>query len=174
MLATHLDAETRYTKLRIETLKAATVLIGTEISPTLKATEINPVALMASREWTTSSLRIKNWNWTEGYSSFKFQHPKRFEMALWDSNRLIGLSLGRPTYHGKSLRMDFIEASPPDLGDRPPIFEAMELAYRIYGRLINAKQLRIMNPANDKVRSYYETFGYQYVSKGDYLFMEII
>ncbi len=94
-------------------------------------------------------------------------------MAVWETNKLIGLSLGRPTYYGTALRLDFVEASPPDLGDRPAIIEFVLLGYDIYAKLINAKQIRIMNPINKTVLSYYEKFGYEYVAKGDYLFRSI-
>jgi hypothetical protein len=95
-------------------------------------------------------------------------------MALWESKRLIGLSMGRPTYQGTALRLDVVEASPTDLGDRPAIFEAVLLGYGIYARLINAKQIRIMNPVNERVKTYYEKYNYKYVAKGDYLVKEII
>ena len=94
-------------------------------------------------------------------------------MALWDTHQLIGLSLGRPTYQGTALRLDFVEASPLDLGDRPAIIEFVLLGYDIYARLINAKQIRIMNPINKRVLAYYKKFGYDYVSRGDYLFRSI-
>jgi len=94
-------------------------------------------------------------------------------MALWDAGKLIGLSMGRPTYQGTALRLDVVEAAPSDLGDRPSIFETVLLAYGIYARLINAKQIRIMNPVNDRVRTYYESYNYKYVADGDYLFKEI-
>lgn len=81
--------------------------------------------------------------------------------------------MGRPTFYGSAMRLDIIEASPSDTGDRPSIFESVLVAYGIYARLINAKQIRIMNPVNDEVKSYYESFGYVYRFKGDYLFKDV-
>ncbi|MGI9278898.1 MAG: hypothetical protein ACR2PX_04610 [Endozoicomonas sp.] len=81
--------------------------------------------------------------------------------------------MGRPTYFGTALRLDVVEASPVDLGKRPGIFGAVLLGYNVYARLLNAKQVRIMNPINEQVKAYYESFGYQYVTEGDYLFMEL-
>jgi len=174
MLATHFDAERRYSIIRKEALKAATEILMSGEGPRIIMTEISANALNASKEWSTSKTRIKNWDWVEGYSVFKFRYPKRFEMALWESEKLIGLSMGRPTYQGTALRLDVVEASPTDLGDRPAIFDSVLLGYGIYARLINAKQIRIMNPVNEQVKSYYEKYSYKYVSKGDYLFKEII
>ena len=173
MLATHLDAETRYSKLRKEALNIASEILNKGENGNVRVTEINSQALNASKEWNDSKVRIKDWNWIEGYSAFKFRYPKRFEMALWESSRLIGLSMGRPTYQGEALRLDVVEASPSDLGDRPSIFETVLLGYGIYARLINAKQIRIMNPVNEQVKSYYEKFSYKYVAAGDYLYKEI-
>ena len=118
MLATHYDAEIRYSKIRREALKAASETLKSGKGPNIRLTEINAGALTASKEWNSSRTRIKNWNWIEGYAVFKCRYPKRFEMALWESKKLIGLSMGRPTYQGTALRLDVVEASPSDLGDR--------------------------------------------------------
>lgn len=172
MLKTHLDAESRYCQLRREALEITSETLRDDHS-NVRATEIGSDALSASRAWGASTTRIKNWDWVEGYSIFRFRYPKRFEMALWESSRLIGLSMGRPTYQGSALRLDYVEASPIDLGERPAIMEAVLLGYAIYARLINAKSIRIMHPVNERVRSYYEKQKYEYVAKGDYLFKEI-
>jgi hypothetical protein len=169
MLATHFDAEKRYSELRKQALSATMSVLDNKIT----LSEINSNALSATRLWNKSQIRIKDWDWFEGYSCFKFRYPKRFEMALWHSNKLIGITMGRPTFYGSAMRLDIIEASPSDLGDRPSIFESVLVAYGIYARLINAKQIRIMNPVNDAVKSYYESFGYKYIVKGDYLFKDI-
>lgn len=73
-----------------------------------------------------------------------------------------------------SLRLDFVEAWPRDLGDRPNVFNEVLVAYAVYARMINAKKIRIMHFINDDVKTYYETFGYCYVAKQDYLFREVL
>ncbi len=173
MLATHLDAEQHYSKIRREALNAASEILMSGSGPNIRLTEINTNALNSSKDWNSSKTRIKNWDWVEGYSIFKFRYPKRFEMALWEAKSLIGLSMGRPTYQGTALRLDVVEASPSDLNDRPAIFEAVLLGYGIYARLINAKQIRIMNPVNERVKSYYEEYNYKYIAKGDYMVKDI-
>ncbi len=82
--------------------------------------------------------------------------------------------MGRPTYNGSALRLDFVEARPRDLGDRPSVFDEVLIAYGIYARMLNAKQMRIMHPVSDDVKTYYETFGYKYVAKQDYLYREVL
>jgi len=86
---------------------------------------------------------------------------------------LICISLGRPTYSGCFLRLDVVEARPKDLGDRPNVFDEILLAYGVYARMIGATGIRIMNPVNEEVRAYYETFGYTYASKSYHLFREV-
>ena len=139
----------------------------------LKFRTITADALNATKLWDKSTARRVDWEWIEGYSSFRFRYPKRFEAALWQNNSLITLSMGRPTYLGGALRLDFIEARPRELGDRPSVFNEVLIAYGIYARMINAKQIRIMNPINDDIKAYYETFGYTYVAKQNYLYREV-
>lgn len=169
MLATHLEAERRYGELRTLALREAQSRV-----PGINFQTITPDALSASRSWDHASSRKVDWDWTEGYAAFRFRYPKRFELAMWQQQKLIALSMGRPTYYGNSLRLDFIEASPRELGERPPVFRGVLLAYGVYARLINAREIRITSPINDEVRAFYESYGYQYVAKHDYLYREVI
>ena len=173
MLATHLDAEQRYSKLRTAALQTAQRTINNS-GRSVRLTPIDSAALSASKGWDQSKSRKVDWDWFEGYSAFKFRYPKRFEVALWQTSKLIGLSMGRPTYHGTALRLDVVEGSPPDLGERPTVFDMILVACGIYARMINASEIRIMNPINDQVRAYYERYGYQYVAKKDYLYREVL
>lgn len=83
-------------------------------------------------------------------------------------------SIGRPTYNATGLRLDVVEASPRDLGERPKVFDKIILAYEIYARLLNVNHIRIVNPVNDAVKTFYERFGYNYVSRGDYLTKDVL
>lgn len=67
-----------------------------------------------------------------------------------------------------------VEASPKDLGERPKVFDKIILAYEIYARMLNANHIRIMSPVNDTVKAFYESFGYSYVQKGDYLTKDVL
>ena len=174
MKVMHADAEARYELIRTEALKATQELLEAE-GISIKVTGISPTALTHSMLWSKSIHRKVDWNWFEAYGEFKFQNPKRFEIALWYKAQLISLSMGKPTYAGTALRLDFIEASPRDLTpDRPDVFEATAYGYFIYAQMLGAKQIRIMHPINEKVRNYYESFGYTYVKGGDYLYLEVI
>jgi len=54
------------------------------------------------------------------------------------------------------------------------VFDEVLVAYGIYARMINARQIRIMHPISDEVKAYYATFGYEYIAKQDYLFREVL
>lgn len=172
MLATHKDAEERYTIIRKAVLDELNREFHSSNQNSIKAKLIDSAALAQSERWNLSSKRKVDWAWGEGYSTFKFRHPKRFEMALWHNNLLVSLSLGRPTYQGTKLRLDFIEGN-PDKPSSVKVFEPTFLAMVGYAQALGAKELRIMNPINGDVKRYYERFGFAYISKGDYLFFRL-
>lgn len=172
MQNTHKNAEERYTILRKAVLDELNKDFYSSNRRNLKAKLIDPFALVQSERWNLSSKRKVDWDWVRGYSSFKFRHPKRFEMALWHNNILASLSLGRPTYQGTKLRLDFIEGNPDKPGD-VKVFEPTFLAMVGYAQVLGASELRVMNPINGEVRNYYERFGFAYVSKDDYLFIKL-
>lgn len=174
MEAKHIPVEQRYSKLRKIAIDTAQRTIQEAGKEHILFTTINNDALNESKKWEESVKRRVGWNWIEGYSVFKLQYPKRFEIAVWYKQKLAALSMGKPCYHGTSLRLEFVEASPRDLGERPAVFELILLAYGIYARFINATQIRIMNPINHEVREYYESFGYKYVAQHDYLYKDIL
>ena len=74
---------------------------------------------------------------------------------------------------GKDGSRSCILLSPQKQISRPDPLFRVHVPYGIYARLINASQIRIMNPINEKVKSYYESFGYTYAPKGDFLFRNI-
>lgn len=123
--------------------------------------------------WSTGGRKV-DWNWKDDIKHLQYRYPKHFEVALWQGAGLIALSFGRPTYQGTALRLDVIEARPPELGERPAVFGHIAIAYEIYAGLINAREIRIMKPINAQVRSYYESFGYQYVTRQNYLYREVL
>ncbi|QFT57135.1 hypothetical protein [Microbulbifer sp. THAF38] len=171
MLATHKDAEERYTKLRLAVLDEINKDLHSSL-PNLRAALIDQSALLESKRWESSPKRRVEWDWTEGYNAFRYRHPKRFEMALWNNRQLASLSLGRPTYQGTKLRLDFIEGNPGNAKDIR-VFEYTFLAMAGYAEVLGAKELRVMNPINASVRQYYERFGLVYVPKSDYLFVRL-
>jgi hypothetical protein len=151
MLATHQDAERRYSDLRRVALDAAQA----GAPKGLRYDTVTPSALSAAKQWMSASQRQVDWDWR-------------------DPVGLAALSMGRPTYQGSHLRLDFLEARPKELGAREPILADVLVAYSIYARMLSADEIRIMHPINERVRLHYQAFGYVYVAKQDYLFKQVI
>ena len=81
-----------------------------------------------------------------------------------EKHKLAGLSLGRPTYAGTGLRLDYIEKAPvTDIR----LVETMLVALTAYGVLLGANHLKIMHPVNTTVRDYYVSFGFTYIRGQD-------
>ncbi|EGR1737541.1 hypothetical protein WKI44_23000 [Vibrio alginolyticus] len=172
MKSTHLDAEQRYSQVRMNTIKAAQVKLNkTSEYKDIELKCIDGKALKLARWWSNSTKRKVDWDWIEGYAAFKFRYPKRFELAIWSKGELLSLSLGRPTYYGNSMRLDFIEANPDISGTR--VFPATLFTMITYAELLGATEVRVMKPINDDVKKYYQSFGLTYVVKGDYLYMRL-
>jgi len=169
MLATHKDAEKRYTEIRKTALKAISSQVPSGLS--LKFNLIDEVAINSSKKWALSSERLVDWNWAEGYKTFKFRYPKRFELALWHKNTLVSLTLGRPTYAGASLRLDVIEGSPEDREIK--VFPAVIAAMAVYASTLGVNEIRVMNPINQSVKEYYANEGFTYVANGNYLYKKL-
>ncbi|MBE4350491.1 hypothetical protein HJ059_23910 [Vibrio parahaemolyticus] len=172
MKSTHLDVEQRYSQVRMNTIKAAQVKLNkTSEYKDIELKCIDGKALKLARWWSNSTKRKVDWDWIEGYAAFKFRYPKRFELAIWLKGELLSLSLGRPTYYGSSMRLDFIEANPDISGTR--VFPATLFTMITYAELLGATEVRVMKPINDDVKKYYQSFGLTYVVKGDYLYMRL-
>ena len=169
-LPSRLDVEQRYKKIRMVALEVA----QNSIDDHFKLTKITSEAINATKLWDKSTLRQYDWDWQKNYSHYLARYPKRFEVALWEKNNLIAISLGRPTYNATGLRLDVVEAMPRDLGERSSVFDKIILSYEIYARMLNANHIRIMNPVNNTVKALYETYGYRYVQKGDYLSKRVL
>lgn len=155
------ELERHYSKLRVDSLKSANRVLDDQ-SIRLKLVDNSTYA--AFRQWDKQPERAKDWDWPSALRDWKIKFPKRFEAAAWQGNKLVGLSLGRPTYAGTGLRLDYIEKAPvTDIR----LVETMLVALTVYGTLLGANHLKIMHPVNTVVRDYYVSFGFTYISGQD-------
>lgn len=122
----------------------------------LKLEKITQKAIVSSRLWSDYEDRKVDWEW-DFSSRYCIRHPKAFDLSVWHGNTLLSLTLGRPTYKGASMRMDFIERLPSQCLFSGDLFAVSLLAYVTYARLIGAEYLRIINPMNDKLIRYYQS-----------------
>jgi len=157
MQLSHFKTIQRYDESR----KQARELAKKGLPRHLKRLTLAPVdnfALIAFRAIDKEAHRTVDWDWNFAPKYCK-RYPKAFDLSVWNGNSLCSLSLGRPTYKGTEMRLDFIEKftnNPVFSGD---MFGISLLAYEAYGKIIGARQLRIMNPENEKLIKYYSSYG---------------
>lgn len=119
---------------------------------------IDHKALVAAKAWESMGERSVTWDWSFS-SRYKILWPKAFDMSVWFGNTLCSLTLGRPTYKGTDMRLDFIERCPRNCPHAGEMFRVSLLAYETYGTLIGARKIRIMQPMNERLTKYYMSHG---------------
>lgn len=126
------------------------------------------------RRWENTGVRRVAWDWETVQYKYR-THPKRFELTIWHRDlTLCGASIGRPTFSGGKLRLDYLESSPLGTKLDGLITDITIATYAVYARAIGAIQLRIMNPVNMDVRDHYLSKpGFSYNRNGDYCFRNL-
>ena len=163
MLATHLDAETRYREYRKEVRSHVKAALPWEDADSITLEDIDQKALAQSRLWNFMPERKVDFDWEVDCTIYKKRYPKRFELAIWYNHNLESLALGRPSFNGTRVRLELIERVAVNSVLKGKAFAITELALVAYAELLGAEEVRIMQPINEKVRNYYIQNGYQYV-----------
>ncbi|HEY8941537.1 MAG TPA: hypothetical protein VIM59_15160 [Cellvibrio sp.] len=176
MQQSHAITIQKYDKLRTD----ARDIAHAELPPYLrKATTLNGIdsrALIASALWEQDGTRKVDWDWRFA-TRYCYRHPKAFDLAIWVGNTLCCLALGRPSYMGTFMRLDFLEKTPTNCPFSNEMVPITLLAYEMYAKLIGAQAFRIIDPINDKVlRSYLQHGGFTHRkgSKGNPHYLERI
>lgn len=167
MNAAHKYAEGKYQSLRESSLRIAEATLPSSLKSVVNLDGINALALARANLWEQSPQRHDDasWSWRKGFGSYAKYHPKRFELAIWFAKaQLCGLSIGKPTYSGSKLRLDFIEGAPGKHPLKGKVVELTIAAAEAYADSIGAEQIRIMRPVNAEVIRYYEKHGFTYFS----------
>lgn len=124
-------------------------------------------------QWEYQGTRVADWDWKAVRKGYR-THPKRFELAIWHKLFLAGASIGRPTWSGNKLRLDFIEANPTRSPLTGLVTDIVILSAEVYARAIGAHQIRIMHPINDAVKNHYlSKADFAYNQKGNFCFREL-
>lgn len=169
MIAEHRATEERYQQARTISRATAWEFLPVSLREAVSFRDIDVLAINLSRRWEEHPERRVLWDWRQIYSAYAFRHPKRFELAIWCSSLLCGLSIGKPTWGEGKLRLDLIEASPQKTPLSGKAVQLTILAAAAYGRHIGATELRIMHPINNTVRQHYISHGFIYLGgKSDY------
>ena len=163
MLAPHLDAENRYELIRKEARLQAESVLPSKIKNSITLSGISQKELVHTKHWAISPNREVDWDWLYGHEIYRKRYPKRFEVAIWYKNFLSGLAIGRPTYHGSKLRLDFAERAPDNCPIKGYVMPVILLSAEAYGLKIGADEVRRMDPMNERLVNYYNRLGYKYV-----------
>lgn len=162
MLATHQDAERRYESFREMARDAIQKELPYTDRNNIRLSNICQKALMQAKLWDEDPNRLVDWPWGSDYRDYSYRNPKRFELAAWYGNTLAGLSLGRPSYAGTRLRLEFIESRPSSSPLKGRIVPITISVAELYANVIGAEELRIIDPIDEKLIEYYSSFGYRY------------
>lgn len=168
--ASHIAAETRYNQARTQARQLAEQEIPARYHGMVKIRSIDQDALSHAAVW-----RVKRkaqgtgvaWSFPDGFSSYRFRHPNRLDIAVWADATLCSLAIGVPTKTASSMRLDVIEASPDLTPISGEVFPITLAAFQAYALLIGAGSITVMRPLNEKLIGYYESRGFVYLkSKG--------
>ena len=162
MQRSHKLARSQYEEFRNQARELAHKALPSYLRRAARLDSIDNRAIIVSRAWGIDPARLVDWDW-QFASRYTYRHPKAFDLSVWVGNTLCSLTLGRPSYKGTFMRLDFIEKAPSNCPFSSDMVGISILAYETYATLIGAKQFRIINPINDKVlRSYLQHGGFQY------------
>lgn len=167
MKATHKDAEQRYEAFRDLSRQNIQQSLPYTDRNLIRLEPISNESLVAAKLWMADPTRRVDWDWagSGGYSDYAFRYPKRFEMATWYGNSLASLCLGRPSYTGTQMRMDFTEAAPSNNPLKGRVIPIVVSAGELYASIIGAREIRLIDPIHEKLIEYYASIGYTYVNQ---------
>ena len=138
---------------------------STKQFPPFSATPISYRDCATADAWSKTAPQGRNdWNWTVEYPAYQ-KIFKRFDIAFKQGGKLVSLSYGIPTAHKTGLKVNLIESTPiveDKLGVKA--FELITYSAQVYAAMLGADEIRIMRPTSEKTRSYYGSYGYEYVS----------
>lgn len=130
------------------------------------ATPINHRDCMTADSWANfEPERRGDWFWSAEYHGYQ-KVFKRFDIAFKQNQKLVSLAYGIPTAHKTGLKINLIESTPfreHKLGIKG--FELVSYAAQVYAAMLGADEIRVMRPTSKKARSYYGSWGYEYVSQ---------
>ena len=162
MKVSHKIAEDKYHNIRSLAYEITMEELPYQDKSLILLSEITDSAIHSFNSLSNHSERQVDWDWKFGAEMYRKRYPNRFELAIWYNNNVCGLSLGRPSYNGTRVRLDFIEriaTKNPLVGRVTPIAVT---AYEVYARLIDASQVRIIQPAEALI-DYYSSLNYIFV-----------
>ncbi|WP_299599668.1 hypothetical protein [uncultured Microbulbifer sp.] len=158
MQVSHIETINKYEKLGSQARDMASRSLPRHLLGKIALEAIDHKALAAFKSIDLAQERSVSWDWNFS-SRYKIFYPKAFDLSVWHGSTLCSMTLGRPTYRGTAIRLDFIERFNKHVLFANDMFPVSLLAYEAYARLIGATQIRIMDPLNEKLVKYYSSHG---------------
>ncbi len=140
-------AEARYSGLRLAALVRAGDLFAPAIAPVPASfATITAATLDAWREqWAGHPARSVAWPWDAMVADYRHHHPSRLDFAVWSSNALSGLAIGRTGSAHCSI--EYLEGSPvvghPLKGQ---VIPAALTALLAYATVLGRGEMRLVEP----------------------------
>ncbi|MGZ4953597.1 MAG: hypothetical protein ACXV8Q_00675 [Methylobacter sp.] len=132
----------------------------------VKVTCINPDALTAwQQSWDSVNQRTPpdgGWDWQyKLYEASKKYSKRLVSIAVWSDNScLCGLAICSKSRGNRVLSLHYLEGSPVEQHPLSGyVFQIIDSTLQEYGYLINANDIRIMQPV-DNLISHYNFYGY--------------
>lgn len=102
---------------------------------------------------------VKHFEWQEVVDDFR-PYLKRFEIAIWQNAKLLGMAIGRPSDGPDNVTLHFLERR---WGENPLkgwIAEIATDATDNYARILGKQWVRLKNPIKEAIPKY-ESLGFQ-------------
>ena len=160
----HRKAQEKYEVFRREARAKTEDLVLSQMRAIVNLDSINAKELAIAKTWEFHDGRHPDfgYDWNKHVSKYVRRSPKHFDLSIRSHGVLCGLSIGKPTWAGKKMRIDVIEGSPYNHPLKNKIVTVTVAAFSAYARLIGASQIRIMEPINDGVTALYKRHGFTY------------
>jgi hypothetical protein len=162
MNTSHKIAEEKYRNIRSIAYEITMEELPYQDKKSILLSEITDSAIFSFNSLSRQHERKVDWDWKFGAQMYRNRYPNRFELAVWYNNTVCGLSLGRPSYNGTRVRLDFIERVSGANALKGRVTPIAVTAYEVYARLIGASQVRIIRPAEALI-TYYSSLNYIFV-----------
>lgn len=170
------EVATRYERRRTLARQVAQDELSIRDRETIRFEGITPKDCLTAESWSDASNYKTNWDWSWAthFNGWIAKNPKYFDLAIWHRHELCGLSLGRPSYSGNILSLEFVEGAPENNPLKGRIAALVVKAAQEYADVIGATRLKFANPVNERVRSIYtETLGFNYEANGNFCWRDL-
>lgn len=119
-------------------------------------TEIDADSLKAwEKQWP------KSWKWDYLCKTQLTAIAKRFTIAIWDGDTLVGLCFGKVSRGRRSVSIAYLESNSNYVGTLNRMVAAIATATaKSLGKKVGASYVTMLDPVNEQVEQHYKNIGY--------------